>query len=92
MANSNLRLVAPTFEKRTLTPKRAKNRDLRTREYLAEHEIEMLMAAARQNRNGDRNASMILIAFRHGLRAGGSIGGSRCNGARDSCCDRPHEP
>ena len=69
MAKPHLRLVAPSIEKRTVTPKRAKNSDLRTREYLTEHEIEALMAAARQNRHGHRDATMILVAFRHGLRA-----------------------
>ena len=69
MAQPRLRLVAPSIEKRTVTPKRAKNSDLRTREYLTQHEIEALMAAARQNRHGHRDATMILIAFRHGLRA-----------------------
>jgi len=56
-------------KKRTVTPRRAKNRDLRTREYLSEREIDALMSAARQNRHGHRDATMILIAFRHGLRA-----------------------
>ena len=69
MAQPRLRLVAPSIEKRAVTPKRAKNSDLRTREYLTQHEIEALMAAARQNRHGHRDATMILIAFRHGLRA-----------------------
>jgi integrase len=69
MRNAQLKLVVPITEKRTVMPKRAKNSDLRTREYLTEHEIEALMAAARQNRYGHRDATMILIAFRHGLRA-----------------------
>jgi integrase len=69
MAKAHLKLVVPTIEKRTVTPKRAKNSELRTREYLTEHEVEALMAAARKNRNGHRDATMILIAFRHGLRA-----------------------
>ena len=69
MGNAHLKLVIPAIEKRTVTPKRAKNNDLRTREYLTEHEIEALMAAASQNRYGHRDATMILIAFRHGLRA-----------------------
>ena len=69
MGSRHLKLVAPTTENRTVTPKRAKNSDLRTREYLTEHEIETLMAAARRNRYGHRDATMILIAFRHGLRA-----------------------
>jgi type 1 fimbriae regulatory protein FimB/type 1 fimbriae regulatory protein FimE len=50
-------------------PRRAKNRDLRSREYLTKQEIEALMAAARQNRHGHRDGTLILIAFRHGLRA-----------------------
>jgi type 1 fimbriae regulatory protein FimB/type 1 fimbriae regulatory protein FimE len=69
MRNAHLKLVVPAIAKRTVTPKRAKNSDLRTREYLTEHEIETLMAAARRNRYGHRDATMILIAFRHGLRA-----------------------
>jgi integrase len=43
----------------------------RTREYLTAAEMETLMAAARKSsRYGHRDATMILIAFRHGLRAG----------------------
>src|SRR5882757_7288091 len=73
MANLRLRLTAPAIKKRTVMPRRAKNSDLRSREYLTEHEIETLMAAARQNRYGHRDASMILIAFRHGLRVSEAI-------------------
>jgi type 1 fimbriae regulatory protein FimB/type 1 fimbriae regulatory protein FimE len=73
MANAPLRLVTPAIEKRTVMPRRAKNSALRTREYLTEHEIEALMAAARQNRYGHRDATMILIAFRHGLRASEAV-------------------
>ena len=68
MGNAHLKLVVPTTEKRTVIPKRAKNSDLRTREYLTEREVEALMTAARKNRYGHRDATMILIAFRHGLR------------------------
>jgi len=68
MGNPHLRLVAPTTVNRTVMPKRGKNAALRSREYLTEHEIEALMAAARHNRHGDRDATMILVAFRHGLR------------------------
>ena len=73
MANPHLKLVTPTAEKRTVMPRRRKNADLRTREYLTEHEIEALMAAARQNRHGHRDATMILVAFRHGLRAAEAV-------------------
>jgi len=46
---------------------------LRSREYLTEYEIEALMATARQNRHGHRDATMILVAYRHGLRASEAV-------------------
>jgi integrase len=73
MGNPHLRLVTPAIENRTVTPRRAKNSELRTREYLTELEVDALMAAARQNRYGHRDATMILVAFRHGLRAGEAV-------------------
>ncbi len=69
MARSHLQLVTPRAEKRTVTPKRLPNAKLRTREYLTEAEVEWLMAAAKGNRHGHRDATMILLAYRHGLRA-----------------------
>jgi integrase len=43
---------------------------VRTREYLTGAEIERLMAAARSSsRHGHRDATMVLIGYRHGLRA-----------------------
>jgi integrase len=48
---------------------RPRNSDLRTREYLTESEIERLMAVAKRNRWGHRDATMILVTYRHGLRA-----------------------
>jgi len=69
MGKPHLKLIVPAIVNRTVMPKRAKNSELRTREYLTEHEVETLMAAARKNRHGHRDATMILIAFRHGLRA-----------------------
>jgi integrase len=42
----------------------------RTRRYLTGHEVEKLIEAARKHgRYGHRDATMILIAYRHGLRA-----------------------
>ena len=69
MGIAHLKLVGLATQNRTVMPRRAKNRDLRTREYLTEHEIETLAAAARQNRHGHRDASMVIVAFRHGLRS-----------------------
>jgi type 1 fimbriae regulatory protein FimB/type 1 fimbriae regulatory protein FimE len=47
---------------------RRPNAELRTREYLTEGEVERLMDAVRDNRHGHRDSTMILLAFRHGLR------------------------
>jgi integrase len=68
MAKSQLKLVTPSTVKRTVTPKRRRNGDLRTRKYLTEAEVERLMKAATGNRWGHRDATMILVAYRHGLR------------------------
>jgi site-specific recombinase XerD len=68
MAKSHLRVITPGAENRTVTPTRSKNTDLRTREYLTPDEVERLIIAARSNRHGHRDATMILIAYRHGLR------------------------
>jgi len=68
MAKSHLNLVTPTTKKRTVTPRRRRNGDLRTREYLTEAEVERLMKATTGNRWGQRDAMMILVTYRHGLR------------------------
>jgi site-specific recombinase XerD len=64
----NLRIVAPTAENRTVTPRRRPNAEIRTREHLTEAEVEKLIKAAGTNRWGHRDATMILVAYRHGLR------------------------
>src|SRR5579863_1781080 len=66
---TNLKLISPATEKRTVTPRRRPNADLRTREYLIAAEVERLMEAAKGNRYGHRDATMVLVAYRHGLRA-----------------------
>jgi integrase len=68
MAKSHLKLVMPSAVIRTVMPTRRRNCDLRTREYLTEAEVERLMKAATDNRHGHRDATMILVAYRHGLR------------------------
>ena len=88
MAKPHLKLVDPTTENRTVTPKRAKNSELRTREYLTEHEIEALMAAARQNRYGHRDATMIWSPFGMdcGLqRSGPALGSGRFQSRHPAC-------
>ena len=61
--------TAPTTVNRTL-PIRLPNSTYRPREYLTEQEVEQLIdAARRRGRNGQRDAAAILLAYRHGLRA-----------------------
>jgi integrase len=53
----------------TVPPRRIVNLKRRPREYLTVKEVEVLIEAARRRgRHGHRDATMILIAFRHGLR------------------------
>ncbi len=62
----------PTTENGQVPPRRLPYSERRPREYLTPEEVERLIGAA-QKRNGARNAhrdaTMILLAFRHGLRA-----------------------
>jgi type 1 fimbriae regulatory protein FimB/type 1 fimbriae regulatory protein FimE len=69
MPKSHLKLVTPSAVNRTVTPKRRPNAELRTREHLTAAEVESLMDVAKGNRWGHRDATMILVAYRHGLRA-----------------------
>src|SRR5499426_84727 len=39
------------------------------RRYLTEREVERLIEAAKSNRHGHRDATMVLVAYRHGFRA-----------------------
>jgi type 1 fimbriae regulatory protein FimB/type 1 fimbriae regulatory protein FimE len=71
-ANTHLRLVTPATEKQTVAPDMARRRPnaaLRSREHLTQDEVERLIAAAKQGRWGHRDATMLLVAYRHGLRA-----------------------
>jgi integrase len=68
MTKAHLKLVTPSIVNRTVMPQRPPNAALRTREHLTEAEVERLMDAARKNRWGHRDATMILVAYRHGFR------------------------
>jgi integrase len=69
MAKSNVLVLTPSTVKRTITPRRPPNAELRTREHLTDSEVEALIEAVKENRDGHRDALMILLAYRHGLRA-----------------------
>ena len=66
MDNPNLAMIAPAIVNRTVRPP---NAALRTREHLTAQEVERLIDCASGNRQGQRDGLMILLAFRHGLRA-----------------------
>ena len=69
MTKSHLKLVTPAIVNRTVGPRRPPNAELRTREHLTAAEVEKLIEAAKANRYGHRDALMVLLAYRHGLRA-----------------------
>jgi integrase len=69
MAKSHLKLATPTEVNQTVAPTRRPNAELLTREHLMPGEVEVLVQTAKANRNGHRDATMILVAFRHGLRS-----------------------
>ena len=49
-------------------PRKPKNIDVRPREYLTEKEVEQLIKQAKKGRYGSRDALLILLMYRHGLR------------------------
>lgn len=60
----------PTSVLETVPPRWTPYKQRRDREYLTPKEVERLIGAARSRsrRYGVRDATMILVAFRHGLR------------------------
>jgi integrase len=69
--NAQLLLVEPRNENRQVDPelRRLANAEMRSREYLLPAEIEKLIKAAKDGRWGHRDSTLILVAYRHGLRA-----------------------
>ena len=59
----------PNIENGRVPPPRKKNADVRPREYLLPDEINRILAAAKTlGRHGHRDHTLILLAYRHGLR------------------------
>ncbi len=53
----------------TAPPEKVTNLEKRTREYLFPNEVEAMMKAAKRvGRHGHRDSTLILLAYRHGLR------------------------
>ena len=66
----------PTIVNGTLPPPRRKNEELRPREFLTGEEVERLRKASgdRLGRNPHRDGTLILLAYRHGLRVSELVG------------------
>jgi site-specific recombinase XerD len=68
MENGVLEPAAAATANRTVQLRRRKNCELRPREYLTDAEISELIEVSKNNRHGHRDSTMILMAYRHGLR------------------------
>lgn len=66
---SHLKLVRPDSQNRKVMPSRPPNGELRTREHLLPAEVEMLRKATKHSRYPQRDDTIILVTYRHGLRA-----------------------
>lgn len=59
----------PNIENRKVMPTRLHNAAIRSREYLTPHEIKRLIEhAGKLGRHGMRDATLLMLAYRHGLR------------------------
>jgi integrase len=65
-----VKLVERCNKNRQVAPVRVANAEMRSREYLTPAEIEKLIKAAKDGRWGLRDACLIVVAYRHGLRGG----------------------
>jgi type 1 fimbriae regulatory protein FimE len=55
-------------------PKKPANAERRSREYLTPHEVDQVIAAARKiGRHSSRDAALILLMYRHGLRVAEAV-------------------
>lgn len=68
---TSTRTTSTTENGKDAPPRRVNNKTRRAREHLTPAEVENLMVAAgRLGRHGHRDATLILIAYRHALRVG----------------------
>ena len=96
----------PSVNGKARNHRRRSNRELRSREWLEEDEVKRMMKGAKtEGRHGHRDATMILVAYRHGLRASElvslkwdqvdldreSLYVRRCKGSRDSSHTLKHD-
>jgi len=68
-------MARPTPENgKVAPPRRLSNRERRAREHLKPQEVDKLIkAASRVGRYGHRDATLIILTYRHGLRVSGLV-------------------
>src|SRR3954470_18461507 len=64
MSSTTAPATTPAPQNGTVPPRPVPQAQRRPREYLTPNEVERLIAAARQNRYGHRDATMIRVAYR----------------------------
>lgn len=73
------KLAKPSFSAKlakppNLPPRKPKNEDVRSREHLTPDEVDQLIQAAKKiGRHGHRDATLIMIMYRHGFRVSEAI-------------------
>src|SRR5262249_8497173 len=87
--NSRLKLVKPNVKNRAVAPTRLANSKYRSREHLTPSEVEKLVEAAKTNRYGHRDATMLLVAYRHGLRVSELPSFANSNGRKSILMAQP---
>jgi integrase len=74
MGKSNLRLISPASANQAVGLRRVPNKEMRPREYLTKTELGRIIKAAKDNRHGLRDSTMILVGYTHGLRVSELVG------------------
>src|ERR1039458_7496689 len=75
IALATARAASPISESgKVAPPRRRKNTATRTREYLTPDEVEKLLGAARNTgRYSGRDATLVMLMYRHGLRVSEAV-------------------
>jgi integrase len=74
MSKATLKLASTASVNRAVGLRRSTNKEMRPREYLTKAEIGRIVKAAKGNRHGLRDSTMILVGYAHGLRVSELIG------------------
>lgn len=87
-----IRQTSKTGKLTAIPPRRVSNASVRSREYLTPAEVDSMIDAARSTgRYGHRDATLILLAYRHALRVSELVSLRRDQG-RPSSREPPRQP